>query len=106
MVEIRPSENILEFYSSEFTIDNDTNDGNVGFSAINTPSLESDATSVNIVDQAPISGLREVGAQPTSADLDIREWAWTDDHDGAGTAAWLYKNGAGSLYYFEPTGVK
>lgn len=58
------------------------------------------------VENNAVMKLREVGAQPSASDLSEGEWAWTDDHNGLGTAAWLFKNANGTLHYFEPSGTK
>lgn len=52
-----------------------------------------------------LSGLRELPAQPSSSDLSEREWSFTQDVDGAGTPAWVFKDSTGSAHYWTPDGT-
>lgn len=64
-----------------------------------------DANTPVIFHNGAIVGLREVGAQPAEGDLVPREWAFTTDRDGSGTAAWLYRTSAGAAHYFDADGT-
>lgn len=51
------------------------------------------------------TGLREVGASPSASDLSSQEWAFSQDYDGAGTPAWLYKDSTGTAHVLETDGT-
>ena len=46
----------------------------------------------------PLSGLREV-SNASAGDLSSGEWAFDDNRGGSGTAAWVFKDSAGTVHY-------
>lgn len=55
--------------------------------------------------QTPLTGLREVGPQPSASDLSSGEWAFTKDRDGNGNAAWLFKDSTGTAHFLNTDGT-
>ena len=46
----------------------------------------------------PLSGLRKV-SNASAGDLSSGEWAFDDNRGGSGTAAWVFKDSAGTVHY-------
>jgi hypothetical protein len=37
--------------------------------------------------------------------LNTQEWAFTNDRDGDGTTAWLFKDSSGTVHYWDADGT-
>lgn len=46
-------------------------------------------------------GLRELGPTPSPSDLKLQEWAFTQDYNGQGTAAWVYRDSSGTAHVMQ-----